>query len=350
MRVLHVLSYPALAAGETGGILRVFRSYAQMARSLGFEVDLYSPGSNLELASADLVHLAPCDLTTYGIGRLLRDKHIPFVVSPILDKTYANWALRLVTLGDQLAGRLYHSHLGAAKEICSWASGVCLMSSHEGGRVIQGLGLHPNVMQVVQPVTPCEIGSVNTSLFRRLHGDAEFVLFVGDLSNPRKNVLRLLRATSESSLPLVLIGPLSDTSYGKHVQRAIERASGVSYLGMIPRQGLSRDILLSAMASCRVFALPSLMEGIGMAAIEAGSLGAKIVITKNGGPIDYFERLAWYVDPYSVKSIANGLAKAWNSEDTPPLAVFLRERLSLSALAPKLGSLYTSALTSNPLS
>ena len=47
-----------------------------------------------------------------------------------------------------------------------------------------------------------------------------------------------------------------------------------------------------------------------MAALEAADLGAPIVITRNGGPMDYFGSEVAYVDPYSEADIACALERA----------------------------------------
>lgn len=341
MHIVYLLSHTVLMANETGGVLRIFKSYMEMARYSGHKVTLYSGSDQFNLTSVDLVHVAPCDLGMLGVVRVLKRRHIPFVISPILDKIYPNYAIRMVVWGDKLIGRLYRSHLGAAREICGLASGVCLMSTHEGSRITTGLGVHPRIMKVVQPAILWDAVPADSNLCQKLCGPNEFVLFAGDLSNPRKNVLRLIQAASRCNLPLVLVGPLNDSEYGKRVSKAIQGASNVKYLGVIPR-----ELLFSAMRNCRVFALPSLMEGIGMAAVEAGSLGARVVITQNGGPPDYFGSLAWYVNPYSVRSISDGLLKAWNTNETPPLAEFLKRTLSITALAPRLDAFYRQVLVS----
>jgi glycosyltransferase involved in cell wall biosynthesis len=69
-------------------------------------------------------------------------------------------------------------------------------------------------------------------------------------------------------------------------------------------------LLASAYAACDVFILPSQFETPGIAALEAGLAGAKIVITPVGGTKDYFGDDAVYVEPTSIESIANGIEAA----------------------------------------
>ena len=69
-------------------------------------------------------------------------------------------------------------------------------------------------------------------------------------------------------------------------------------------------MLASAYAACDVFALPSLFETPGIAALEAGLAGAKIVITPHGGTKEYFGEMATYVEPLEVRSIRDGIREA----------------------------------------
>jgi glycosyltransferase involved in cell wall biosynthesis len=69
-------------------------------------------------------------------------------------------------------------------------------------------------------------------------------------------------------------------------------------------------MLASAYAACDVFVLPSLFETPGIAALEAGLAGAKLVITPHGGTMEYFGGRAVYCDPRSVDSIHDGIVRA----------------------------------------
>ena len=56
------------------------------------------------------------------------------------------------------------------------------------------------------------------------------------------------------------------------------------------------ELLGSAYAACDTFLLASWLETPGLAALEAGLSGAKIVITKEGAAQEYFRDFAFYID------------------------------------------------------
>jgi glycosyltransferase involved in cell wall biosynthesis len=104
-------------------------------------------------------------------------------------------------------------------------------------------------------------------------------------------------------------------------------------------------MLASAYAACEVFVLPSLFETPGIAALEAGLAGAKIVITPHGGTRDYFGLLAQYVDPFSVESIRIGILSALSANRTDTLQHHIKKEFLWSTTAEKTLAVYQRVLS-----
>ena len=148
----------------------------------------------------------------------------------------------------------------------------------------------------------------NPALFRDKFGIREpFVLNIGRVED-RKNQHRLIQALKGTGLKLVLIGKEWHQEYSALCRR--EADGNVLFL---PPLAHDDPLLASAYAACRVFALPSLLETPGIAALEAGIAGARVVTTPIGGGREYFSDHALYVDPYSVSDIRAKVLQAWNS-------------------------------------
>lgn len=335
MRVYYAISYSAGMVGEAGGVRRIMESYRRMAAAAGHETMLLSAWDAISRKNCDLVHLSPASLETLNLAHDLKNRDIPFVVSPILDKVNSNLAVASVTYVDRLFGRIVHTHLGAAREVCGAAGAVCLMSEHEKQRIRSGLGLDVPT-EVVFPVQ--DVLQADVRPYLELNGPHEFVLFVGDLSNPRKNVIRLIRACIAAKLPLVLMGRLIETRCGRSVRAHLQKHPEVTFVENPPTA-----LVHSAMKCCRVFALPSLMEGLGFAALEAGTLGARVVVTMHGGPKDYCGPYVTYVNPYSMASIRKKILHAWESPPDVRLREHIARTLSLQAVTPRLDRLYSAA-------
>jgi glycosyltransferase involved in cell wall biosynthesis len=135
---------------------------------------------------------------------------------------------------------------------------------------------------------------------------------------------RLIDACRRADVELWIAGNPGSTG---DFDKLRARASGhrVRFLGF-----QSDEALVDLMSKVKVFALPSLNEGVGLAALEAAALGCEIVVTSRGGPPDYFGRLAHYVNPFSVEDIASKLKLAVHG---PAFQLGLSEFLSKTVSA-----------------
>lgn len=129
---------------------------------------------------------------------------------------------------------------------------------------------------------------------------SDFVLSVANVDD-RKNTKRLIEACARLKRSLVLVGHVRDQQYFKDCGQY----GPFTYVGPIT----DANILKSAYQQASLFALPSLCETPGIAALEAGSQGAKIVITNEGSTEEYFGDLATYTSPRSVDAICEAIEK-----------------------------------------
>jgi glycosyltransferase involved in cell wall biosynthesis len=146
--------------------------------------------------------------------------------------------------------------------------------------------------------------SGDPDLFRKAYGLDKFILNVGHIGHRRKNVLQLIRALGAIDHPAVIIGRIIQGAYG---EACVREAAKYKHIRLIDGLGNDSAMLASAYAACDVFALPSLFETPGIAALEAGLAGAKVVITPHGGTKEYFGAMATYVEPGDVASIRSGI-------------------------------------------
>lgn len=160
--------------------------------------------------------------------------------------------------------------------------------------------------------------SADPSLFlKKFNIQGEFALCAGNIEE-RKNQLRLTKACLKAGIHLVLIGNPREKGYFERCMR--EGGKHITYLGYIDNKS---ELLRSAYASCSVFALPSLFETPGLAALEAAASGSRLVITAEGSTREYFGTDALYVDPEDEHSIYDALLEALSREKNDRL----RERV-----------------------
>jgi glycosyltransferase involved in cell wall biosynthesis len=183
--------------------------------------------------------------------------------------------------------------------------------------------------------------NADPSLFRKKFGLDGFILNVGHIGHERKNVLALIQALGQIDHPAVIIGRIIKSDYG---EACIHEASKHKHILLIDGLDNSSELLASAYSACDVFVLPSMFETPGIAALEAGLAGAKIVITPYGGTKEYFREMATYVEPDSVASIRDGITKALVSPRTSLLSDHIRREYLWTRIAKQTAQVYRELL------
>ena len=137
-------------------------------------------------------------------------------------------------------------------------------------------------------------------------GSGPLVLAVGGL-NERKNPLRLLQAFRlirdahpRATLAFVGDGPLA----GVDPRGAARSASATRWSC---RALLPNPAMADWMAAADVLAIPSLIEPLGVVALEAMASGRPVAATRIGGTVEVVGRAGTLVDPMDPRSIASGL-------------------------------------------
>ncbi len=118
-----------------------------------------------------------------------------------------------------------------------------------------------------------------------------FVLSVGT-QEPRKNIERLIEATRDLDMPLILIGKYG---WGAKTQS----------LGFIPDADLP-----GLYSGATVFAYPSLYEGFGFPVLESMACGVPVVTSNTSSLPEVGGDAAVLVDPLSVEAIRAGIIAA----------------------------------------
>lgn len=241
----------------------------------------------------------------------------------------------------QKIGRGFWSDYGFASAICAWSQVVLPNTSAEGTLLKDGLGVDAGKIVVVPNGVEERFENADPDLFRKRYGMRDFILNVGHIGHERKNVLSLIRALGKIDHPAVIIGRVIRGAYG---EACVREASGHKHILLI--DGLPHDspLLASAYAACDVFVLPSQFETPGIAALEAGLAGAKIVITPNGGTQEYFGTMAEYVDPRSVDSIREGIVRALQQKKNTDLRDHIRREFLWQRVAEKTVAAYRRVL------
>lgn len=140
-----------------------------------------------------------------------------------------------------------------------------------------------------------------------------FCLHVSRLDAKNKNVCRLVEAAKRYGFKLKLAGHVFGDKERHDLLNLISGYPNIEYLGEV-----SEKKLLDLYRSAKVFALPSLREGVGMVALEAAAYGCEIVLTNVGAPKEYYDGRAILINPKSIEDIGSGITRALNEGYSQP--------------------------------
>lgn len=327
-----------------GGPATQVRETARHLASEGVKVSFFNQWEPFDPERFDLVHIFGANSMTYDIALRMEHFRQRFVVSSIFFTLHRPWAIRATRAAERLLKRFasgLSTDYGVSSHICRMAEAALPNTRSEGKILSEGFGVDPRRITVVPNGVDARFADADPSLFVRTYGVRDFILNVGHIGSRRKNVLALIRALASIDVPAVIVGKVHEGEYGRACLEEARRNPNITII-----EGLANDsaMLASAYAACRVFALPSLFETPGIAALEAGLAGARICITRYGGTDDYFGDRAVYVDPHSVSSIREGIERSLARSDTAGLREHIRENFLWPSVAKKTAEVYRNVL------
>ena len=305
MKIAYVMKPDACYNGNGDGTRKQAEIWCKELQQRGHHVDMVHPWGNYAWKRYDIVHFFGFGLWNYEMIHWGSGMNPNIVFSPVIDSNTPLWKYRLFSrlgcerlrlLSQNYAVRCYKDDVR-----------LFLARTQYEANYIRQYGIAED-----------KIGLVPLS-FRADHYDASiekepFCLFVGTMTQERKNVARLIAAAKKYRFHLVLAGSPGNAASEKKLRAMIAGAPNIELKGFV-----SDEELYALYNRAKVFALPSLNEGVGLVALEAAVHGCNIVITRLGGPKEYYkEGSVWLVDPYSVDDIGTSVCLALQVDHLQP--------------------------------
>jgi len=351
MRIGFLLPANYSVGNPGNGVRAQARFQAQALRRLGHDVIELSPWDDRS-QGLDVVHFFQGGFAHYGIEPACNTGYRALVFAPIIDSNEPNTRYRLAAQLGSLSSKVF-TIPGVLQAQCRSSDLVVCRSQHERARIVEGLAIDPDKVRVVLNGVerPAELGldagaeavsGTNTGAAARLLETlpaSGFILHVSAYTQERKNVLRLVEAVGPLDIPLVIAGAARAGSVMERLKTLVSNYPNVRLLGFVDAASLH-----ALYRACKVFCLPSLHEGTGLVALEAAAQGAQVVITRNGGPPDYFGRLAHYVDPLDIQDLRRAVLSAWNAPPSDALRQHVTTELTWDRSAAALTAAYEAAL------
>jgi len=335
---------PNSIAAVNGGLRTQALFTAKHLKELDVEVVFISPWDDISQLDIDIFHVFSASMENFGIVSRLREQNKKIILSPVLYSNRKASNIRtLLKIEEKLASVSLgiSSEFAQKKQICGKADLILPNTHAEAELINKAFTISNSKIQVVPNGVEKRFLDSDPTLFEKKMGLKDFVLFVGQASAPRKNVISLLEVFKDLNEKLVIIGDFSNSEYSRKCLSLADRNPNVHLINTLEHNS---ELLSSAYAACKVFVLPSQFETPGISAMEAGLAGSNIVITEVGGSTDYFKDYANYVSPYSITSIKKGIQDALKKEKSQHLKNHLVENFTWDKIAEQTLSQYKKVL------
>ncbi len=210
------------------------------------------------------------------------------------------------------------------KRLALLSSAIITDSNSSTNDVIELMGARRERVHTVYLAPGDQYSSRATSslqikdLIKKYRLPKDFVLYVGDVTW-NKNLPRIVEAVIKARIPLVLVGKaIANTDFDRShpwnadllaVQKLIHGNNDLYVLGFVPD-----DELKALYAHAKAVLLPSLYEGFGLPVVEAMASGCPVITSKMGSLSEVAGNAAYFVDPYSIEAIADGIKDVFQSK------------------------------------
>lgn len=282
-------SWPAAFFQKGGGEVQLLKSKESLERK-GNEILFYNPWA--PQIDVDVLHQFSTEFGVEGVVKKYKEFGKKIALSPIM------WV-------PPTKGTFFYDRV---KEMFDLSDILLTNSQMEATVLSEHFGINTSKFYVTRnSISDAYFSLGESDLFRKKYQvEGDFILSVANIDK-RKNTHQLVEACKKLDLRLITIGHVKDPIYYSSFK---DSYSGYMHLESIENE----EVLKSAYSGCLLFALPSLFETPGIAALEAASQGARIVITSEGSTSEYFQKYATYVDPMSLESIVLGIESCLNSK------------------------------------
>ena len=313
------------AFSSTNGIVSQALTWKKGLEDLGCKVILINMWEQNEWKNFNAFIIYGFSVYSCEFISLLSKVNNNIFVAPILDPDYSTNILKLYSHWGSSRLRLTNPYY-SFRTIRNKIKAILVRSEFEKKYLVEGFGFREEQCKIV-PLS-CGIPKGQRGNFHK----EDFCLHISLLCDQRKNVKRLIDASKKYKFPLVLGGKLRNDEEKRILFSWIEGNENIKYIGY-----LTDEEKLNLYKRARVFALPSLNEGVGIVALEAAALGCDIVITNLGGPHEYYNKMAITVNPYDIDEIGRSVCNFLNGETfQPDLANFIASNYSLETISKKL--------------
>lgn len=336
MRIAYILYPEVIISNRSNGIRSQAETWAELLREEGHSVDLISNWGNYHWSDYDIIHLFGGGKWILTFSRRMYELNKKIVWSPIIDpmvKPYLYLKINISRTLQQLSGNRYEWKYSDALQALPYIRKIYVRSLFEMEHIKKLFGIVSDKISLVP------LSYSNSCIPYQEVEKENFCFHVSSIYQPRKNVVRLIEASKKYGFRLVLAGNKGSDEQFKFLAEAIGEDENIKVLGFI-----SEEEKIDLYKRAKVFALPSISEGVGIVALDAAYYGCEIVITNISGPKEYYRGKCIEVDPLNIDSIGMAIMEFLDGKKKfqPEMSLEITQLFSGANIAQKLIDSYKS--------
>lgn len=334
MKIAYIIT-PHAVVDKSNGIKSQAITWGIALQRKGHQVDYIDIWKYYDWLSYDAIHFFGNGSWVNTIRTYLSKKNPKCVYSPIYDPNpflESKGQLLQKSLSKFTHGKWNCALYNVCREYQGYKR-ILVRTEHEREMIKHLFDVPEKIIEKV-PLSY----SFNLNYEQNLPEKEDCVFHMSLFTQPRKNVIRLVKAAQKYGFKLKIAGnPGTEDAY-KEFMKVVNNSPNIEVLGFI-----SEEDKIDLYKRARVFALPSISEGVGIVAVDAALYGADIVVTDIGGPKEYYNGMAEIVNPYSIDEIGQACIRLLNGKTyQPELRTYVNNNYSLDVIANKLLQVYNS--------
>lgn len=301
----------------SGGVTVQGRMWKEGLEKLGNNVDLINAWDKFEWDSYDYIIILRTGKLLVDYAKVIKKfNRVKLVCAPIIDyhKSFQRFVFTCKYLGSNRF-RVYNQYheLYTSRDLFDY---FFVRSNFEARFLYDGMNISKDKVFTLPLSYRVPLEYINQIDY---NAKENFCFHSSRLAFSGKNVERLIKAAIKYEFKLVLAGSINGISEQNWLNNLICMHDNIEYVGW-----LSDDELYSYYRRAKAFALPSIVEGVGMVALEAAMFGCDIILTNIGAPKEYFNNMAYLVNPFDIDDIGRSIQNVLNGDTSQP---YLREHI-----------------------
>lgn len=301
-KIAFILYQFGVLSGRSNGVRSQALSTYNILNEFGDECILINGWEHYDWKSFDAIHIYGYDIAIHTFIKALSSRNPNIFISPIIDSTKPYFLYKWGTFNGFEKLRLYSNNYSLRKAL-HLVKGVCARSEHEAKFYKKSFSIDSQKIFTIPLSYSVEAPE---NIHEVLEIKENFCFHLSSLYQDRKNVIRLVEAAKKYGFKLVLAGNKGSDNEFLKIQQAIGNATNIKVLGFV-----SNEELKEIYSKAKVFALPSLNEGVGIVAMDAAVYGCNIAMTNLKGPVEYYPNIKTVeiLNPYSIDDIGKKIVK-----------------------------------------